>query len=114
MIAAANKPDRANRSGRSQLGCWLAKPSSLVILAPVAHLARYDVYCAERGVRTVVYRDVLIRGFRKLHGVGKSYDVSLLLELEQANGQSVFVSRHDIVCLCKHGNQVAVEVVSMK
>ena len=75
---------------------------------------RYDVYCAERGVRTVVYRDVLIRGFRKLHGVGKSYDVSLLLELEQANGQSVFVGRHDIVCLCKHGNQVAVEVVSMK
>src|SRR4051812_41992070 len=75
---------------------------------------RYDVYCAERGVRTVVYRNVLIRGFRRLFDIGKSYDVSLLLELEQPNGQSVFVGRHDLACLCEHGNQVAVEVVSLK
>jgi hypothetical protein len=39
-MVTVNKPDGANRSGRSQSGCWLARLSSLVILGPVAHLKR--------------------------------------------------------------------------
>ena len=35
-----NNYQGTSRSGRSQFGCWLAKLSLLVILAPVAHLKR--------------------------------------------------------------------------
>jgi hypothetical protein len=76
---------------------------------------RYDVYCAEQGVRTVVYRNVLFRGVRTLFGNGKPYDiVSQVIELEQPNGQSVFISRHGLVRFCEHGTDLAVEVVNPK
>jgi hypothetical protein len=76
---------------------------------------RYDVYCAEHGLRTVVYRNVLFRGVRTLFGSGRPYDiVSQMVELEQPNGQSVFISRHGLVRFCEHGTDLAVEVVNSK
>jgi hypothetical protein len=76
---------------------------------------RYDVYCVEHGLRTVVYRNVLFRGVRRLFGSDKPYDiVSQVIELEQPNGQSVFINRHGIVRFCEHGTELVVEVVTSK
>jgi hypothetical protein len=73
---------------------------------------RYDVYCVEHGLRTVVHRNVLFKGTRSLFGRDDRFDVlSQFIELEQPNGQVVFVGRHGIVRFCEHGAEPAVEVI---
>src|SRR5437870_1751867 len=73
---------------------------------------RYDVYYSEHALRTVVYRNVLFRGIRTLFSNGTSYDIlSQMLELEQSNGQSVFVSRAGLIRFCEHGTDLSVETV---
>jgi hypothetical protein len=77
---------------------------------------RYDVYCSQHGAGgLVVHRNVRFRRARTLLGMGGHMDViSQVIELEQANGQSVFISRHGIVRFCEHGTDVSVEVVPTK
>ncbi len=73
---------------------------------------RYDVYCVEHGLRTVVHRNVLFKGTRSLFGRDDRFDViSQFIELEQPNGQVVFVGRHGIIRFCEHGAEPAVEVI---
>jgi len=59
---------------------------------------RYDVYCTLRGGATVVYRNVLIKRatplFVKDDALSK---VGEFVELEQADGKSVFVMRDGIL-----------------
>jgi hypothetical protein len=76
---------------------------------------RYDVYCVEHGLRTVVYRNVRFVRARTLLGMGGHLDiVTQVIELEQPNGQSVFIGRHGIVRFCEHGTDLSVEVVDSK
>jgi len=76
---------------------------------------RYDVYCIEHGLRTVVHRNVLFRGRKTLFGADNRFDiVNQFIELEQPNGQVVFVGRHSILRFCESGAEPAVEVVSSK
>src|SRR5438093_409669 len=53
---------------------------------------RYDVYSAE-GNQQVVYRNVLFKGKKKLFQE-KGYDIlAEFMELEQANGETIFIAR---------------------
>jgi hypothetical protein len=77
---------------------------------------RYDIYCMQHGAGgLVVYRDVRFVRARTLLGSGGHMDVvAQVIELEQANGQSVFISRHGIVRFCEHGADVTVEIIPPK
>jgi hypothetical protein len=69
----------------------------------------YDIYRSEHGSKTVVHRNVLIRGVRSLFGSGGFGRSSIdeLLELQQPNGQIVFIARFGIVTICEHGTDVS-------
>lgn len=64
---------------------------------------RYDVYCAEPGIGIAIYRNVRFKALKRLLSTEK-FDVSGgYYELEQADGTSVFVSRHGLMRFCEHG-----------
>src|SRR5579871_3832762 len=59
---------------------------------------RYDVYFSEYGQQASVHRNVLFRGTKCLFDDSPSFGnhFNEFIELEQENGQSVFISRHRI------------------
>jgi hypothetical protein len=69
----------------------------------------YDVYRSERDSKTVVHRNVLIRGVRSLFGGYGPSSLGDMLELQQPNGQTVFIARFGITMICEHGTDVSVE-----
>ena len=74
---------------------------------------RYDVYCTERE-EVVVYRNALFRGRKGLFS-GSQYDLlSDFVELEQADGQRIFVARRAIFKFCEHGATPGGKTVSGK
>lgn len=72
---------------------------------------RYDVYCMWFGQQAVVYRNVLFKGAKVLFGHGKFDIASQFLELEQADGQNVFVNRHSVTAFCEHGKNPGAEII---
>ncbi len=62
---------------------------------------RYDVYCTERG-RQVVYQDVRFKGAKKLFPEDQPAAWSEFIELEQADGQRVFVARASVIKFHEH------------
>ncbi len=73
---------------------------------------RYDVYCTERNQEVDVYRNALFKGIKKLFS-GNQYDaVSEFVELEQANGETIFLSRFSVMKFCEHGATPGGETVS--
>ena len=73
---------------------------------------RYDVYCTERNQEVVVYRNALFKGIKKLFS-GNQYDaVSEFVELEQANGETIFLSRFSVMKFCEHGATPGGETIS--
>lgn len=77
---------------------------------------RYDVYCTQYGAPgLIVYRNVRFVRSRTLLGSGGHMDiVSQVIELEQANGQTVFISRHGIARFCEPGTDLSVEALPSK
>jgi len=75
---------------------------------------RYDVYCTEQGEELVVYRNVVFKGRKGLFS-GSLHDIlSYFVELEQADGQRIFVARRSIIKFCEHGARPGGETVSGK
>ena len=73
---------------------------------------RYDVYCTERADEVVVYRNALFKSRKGLFSGGQ-YDVlSEFFELEQADGQTVFIPRRSIIKFCEPGSTPGPEPVS--
>ena len=73
---------------------------------------RYDVYCTERADEVVVYRNALFKSRKGLFSGGQ-YDVlSEFFELEQADGQTVFIPRRSVIKFCEHGSTPGPEPVS--
>lgn len=71
--------------------------------APVDISKRYDVHCTDWSQGVTVYRNVRFKGVKHLFPKGP-YDVlSGYVELEQEDGQSVFVSRSSIVRFTEAG-----------
>jgi len=71
---------------------------------------RYDVYCTERNQEVVVYRNALFKGIRNLF----SGTMSEFLELEQANGETIFLSKFSVMKFCEHGTAPGGETISGK
>ncbi len=61
---------------------------------------RYDVYCSERHQGVIVYRNALFKGAKTLLQEGENACFSDFVELEQADGQRVFVARSSIIKFC--------------
>src|SRR4051794_23844870 len=73
---------------------------------------RYDVYVAEFGRRLVVYRGALFRGMRGLERSSRFDISSEFYEIEQANGELLYVRRHNVVKFCEPGTRLVEEVVA--
>lgn len=73
---------------------------------------RYDVYCREGNGTLVVYRNALFKNARSLFTRGNWDVVSDFLELEQGNGQTIFISRHSLARFCPHGVKMEGEEIS--
>src|SRR5258708_6306124 len=74
---------------------------------------RYDVYCVDPNRAIVVYRNALFKGASSLlPGVGGRIVHHDFVELEQANGQSVFISRSCIFRFCEPGTAIVAEVLA--
>jgi hypothetical protein len=72
---------------------------------------RYDVYCSERDREILVYRNVRFKGTKMLLPRNQ-YDVlTEFVELEQAQGGTLFVSRVSIVKFCETGVTPAADIV---
>ncbi len=70
---------------------------------PVDASKRYDVHCTDWSQGVTVYRNVRFKGVKHLFQKSQ-YDVlSGFVELEQENGQSVFVSRGSIIRFTESG-----------
>jgi len=64
---------------------------------------RYDVFCRERNQEVVIYRNALFKGRKNLLKRGDHDFLSEFLELEQADGQIVFIARSSVIKFCEHG-----------
>jgi len=72
---------------------------------------RYDIYCCEGDRGTVVYRNALFKGRRRLLSP-RERDVGLeFIELEQPNGQVVYVSVLSICKFCERGGTIEGEII---
>lgn len=70
---------------------------------PVDTSLRYDVYCAERNQKIVVYRNVQFKAVRTLFPKSESDHTADFVELEQRDGQTIFLAKINIVRFCQHG-----------
>jgi ATP-dependent Clp protease ATP-binding subunit ClpA len=75
---------------------------------------RYDVYCSEPNQQVVVYRKALFMGRSRLLSAREHDLGSEFLELEQSNGQTVYVSLHSVRKFCEHGAEITGEVIPPK
>ena len=75
---------------------------------------RYDVYCAQWQHRMVCFRNALFRGTKHLYPKGRFAAFSESVELEQENGQTVFVMRSHVVMFCESGTELQMDIVSSK
>ena len=72
---------------------------------------RYDVYCSERNQQVVVYRNALFKGRSKLLSPGQHDFRAEFLELEQSNGQTVYLSLLSVLRFCEHGAEIVGEII---
>ena len=75
---------------------------------------RYDVYCIEQTQGVVVYRNALFKGTKYLFPKDQYGILSEFVELEQANGQTIFITRGSVIKFCEHGATPGGEPVSGK
>ena len=72
---------------------------------------RYDVYCSERDQRMVVYRNALFKSRSRLLSTGQYDFRGEFLELEQSNGQTVYLSLFSVLRFCEHGTEMTGEII---
>lgn len=58
----------------------------------------------------MVYRSVSVRGLRKFPIEGSDDSGIDFIELEQTNGQSVYVSARAVFKFCQHGTEIDGEI----
>lgn len=72
---------------------------------------RYDVYCSEGSGQMAVYRNAQFKGRRRLLGAPPHEMGNGFLELEQADGRTVFLSPSSICKFCEHGPETVNEII---
>jgi hypothetical protein len=75
---------------------------------------RYDIYCTEKNQQTVVYRNALFKGRPKLLSTREHDFGAEFLELEQSNGQTIYLSRITVIKFCEHGGEFSGEIIPPK
>ncbi len=76
---------------------------------------RFDVYCGEYSHQpVVVYRNARFLGVKTLCKRSEHDFCSEFMELELANGQSVFLSRRMVLAFCEPGTDCVPEAVLPK
>jgi hypothetical protein len=75
---------------------------------------RYDVYCTERNQEIVVYRNAQFIGIKRLYQTAQYDIMSQFIELEQAEGQTIFLARSSVIKFCEHGVTPGAETISTK
>ena len=70
---------------------------------------RYDVYCSQWQNRIILFRKLLFARVARLHG----RPFPDYTELEQADGQRVFVSSTSIIMFCEAGGTPSFEKVDV-
>jgi hypothetical protein len=63
---------------------------------------RYDVYCAEPNQQIAIRRNVLFKSAKKLFPISSYDSLAVYIELEQADGQRIFIARSSIIKFCEH------------
>jgi ATP-dependent Clp protease ATP-binding subunit ClpA len=63
---------------------------------------RYDVYCSGRSQETVVYHNALWKGGKRLFPTDPRHILYEFVELEQEDGQTIFVARSSILKFSEH------------
>jgi len=63
---------------------------------------RYDVYCKEQN-QDVIYRNARFKGRKGLFPGGDDDVASEFIELEQADGETIFIPRSSLVKFCPPG-----------
>ncbi len=76
---------------------------------PVDTGKRYDVYCNDGSERTIIYRNARFKGSKHLFQRSQHDTLSTFVELEQADGQIVFIARRTIIRFCEPGVTPAAE-----
>ncbi len=72
---------------------------------------RYDVYCRDRDQQLVVYRNALFKSRRRLMST-RSHDIgSEFVELEQSNGQVVYLTSFSVLKFCEHDTTITGESI---
>ena len=79
---------------------------------PVGASKRYDVYCTERGTELVVYRNAIFKGIKRLLNSSQNDAMGQFIELEQADGQTIFISRFSIIKFCEPGTTPGGETIA--
>ena len=69
---------------------------------------RYDVYCSERNQEVVVYRNALFKGVRRLFREDRAR-LADFYELEQSNGQTIFIAKYSVIKFCEPGTTPGAE-----
>jgi hypothetical protein len=64
---------------------------------------RYDVHCTDWSQGVTIHRNVRFKGVKHLFAKSQYDALSGYVELEQADGQTHFVSRSSIIRFCEHG-----------
>ncbi len=72
---------------------------------------RFDVYCAEGNEAVVVYRNARFKGVSKLFR-GDGDALTDFIELEQADGQKIFVVKYSVIKFCEPGATPSAERIS--
>ena len=80
-----------------------ATPSLRPHREPLDTSKRYDVYCSERNQDIVVYRNALFKGVRRLFQEVWRNTQADFFELEQANGQTIFIACYSVIKFCEPG-----------
>jgi len=73
----------------------------------------YDDYCSERNQNVVVYRNALFKGVRRLFREDRDTSAEFF-ELEQSEGQQIFVAKYSVVKFWKTGMTPTAENVPQK
>jgi len=101
------EPKEKDAKSSVQQAAELPKPS----LDSINTSKRYDVYCSEADKQMVVYRNARFKGRSKLLST-RSHDFgSEFVELEQSNGQTVYLSLLSIRKFCEHGVEIGGEIL---
>ncbi len=104
-------PNAPSTAKSSQPSC---NPKNMTVqksqLDPVDVNKRYDVYCVETN-QLLVYRNALFKGRRKLLSI-REHDIGAeFIELEQSNGQTVYLSLHAVRKFCEHNVKIVSDVI---